>query len=141
MCLKLSTQHYQALLEHATKDSKLECCGYLLGYSQQNQNILNSIYPMRNAHSFPQTHFAFVPQEQLQVFHHCKSQNLQIIGIYHSHPSSPPIPSKEDLRFAYFEELSFLIISLQYGINLASYRISHNHTREERIEILGNSLR
>ena len=49
---------------------------------------------MQNIHPSPTRHFSFSPQEQLRVLK--EFSHLQIIGIYHSHPLSPPTPSQED---------------------------------------------
>lgn len=140
MQLVLSQTHLDELLSHATQTPHLECCGYLLGLAKNQDNLLQSIIPMNNVHPTPCTHFAFSPFDQLKVAQSIRNTDLQIIGIYHSHPSSPPIPSSEDKRFAFFANQSFFIISLQDGITFASYRIKTNELKEEKIKI-SNFLR
>lgn len=135
MQLVLSQAHLDELLSHATQIPHLECCGYLLGLVKNQDNLLQSIIPMQNAHPTPRTHFAFSPLDQLKVAQSIRNTNLQIIGIYHSHPSSPPTPSEEDKRFAFFTNQSFFIISLQNGITFASYRINANEVKKEKIMI------
>lgn len=139
MRLILSSQHIQELKKLAAQDPHLECCGYLLGSIQGQDNILHTIVPMQNIHPAPHTHFTFSPHDQIKVAQIIKKMPLQIIGIYHSHPSSPPLPSSQDLEFAFFAHHSFLIISLQNGITFASFRINAKKVQEERIEILHTS--
>ncbi|MCE3047079.1 M67 family metallopeptidase [Helicobacter kayseriensis] len=127
---------YSQLIQEAKHHFPQECCGYLLGSTQGQNNLLQSYIPMPNTHKTPQTHFAFDPLDQLQAFGILKQKRLQIIGVFHSHPNSPPIPSQEDLRFSFFVTQSFLIISLKNGITFASYRINAHKAKKEKIEIL-----
>lgn len=94
------------------------------------------VYPMQNIHPLPKEHFSFSPKEQLKVLR--EFPHLQIIGIYHSHPSSEPIPSQEDKEYMYFETYSNLIISLKDGIAFASYRKIKQEVLNE--EVVLNTL-
>jgi proteasome lid subunit RPN8/RPN11 len=38
---------------------------------------------------------------------------IEILAIYHSHPTSEPVPSRTDLARNYYEEAIHFIISLQ----------------------------
>jgi proteasome lid subunit RPN8/RPN11 len=37
---------------------------------------------------------------------------LEVLAVYHSHPTSPPLPSKKDLARNYSEDVISMIISL-----------------------------
>lgn len=143
-----STLHSQ-LIAHALQTPTQECCGYLLGtttppkhtsqyqsHSTPHTHYLFQLYPLPNTHPNPQHFFAFSPLSQLQVFTYLKTQqNLQIIGIYHSHPTSPPILSQTDKSYIFSPYQSNLIISLKDGIKIASYRIINQKILKENIQI------
>lgn len=136
MQLILTQKHLKQLISYVKKDPSLETCGYLLGFSSKENHYLSHIFPMKNIHSEPKNHFSFSPYDQLKVFKLTKAQSLQIIGIFHSHPHSPPLLSQEDLKYIFSPNQSNLIISLKNGIHFASYRLALHQIKEERIKIL-----
>ena len=129
--LLIPSNLWEKILSHAKEQSPKECCGYLLGEVKGKSNILLEVFPMQNIHPSPTRHFSFSPQEQLRVLK--EFSHLQIIGIYHSHPLSPPTPSQEDKAYMFFETYSNLIISLQNGISFASYRKIQDKTLAESV--------
>ena len=52
------------------------------------------------------------PKEQLQAVKDMRSKGYQMLGNWHSHPSSPSWPSEEDIKLAYDSKASYTIISL-----------------------------
>lgn len=136
MQLMLRQHHLNELLSYAQKNPTFESCAYLLGTSDDKNNQLKQIIPMSNVHPSAEHFFAFSPNEQLRVFHLLQKLRLQIIGIFHSHPHSPPILSDEDLKYIFFPNQSNLILSLKNGPLFASYRLISDQIKEERIRIL-----
>lgn len=133
MQLLIPSPLWEQILAHAKSQAPKECCGYMLGRSEGESNILTHFYAMSNIHPQPKEHFSFSPAEQLKVLR--EFSHLQIIGIYHSHPCSKPIPSQEDRAFMFFETYSNLIISLQGGISFASYRKINQEVQSESVKI------
>lgn len=136
MQLILTQTHLHELISYIKKDPLLESCGYLLGFSSKEDHYLTHIFPMKNIHKEPKDHFAFSPHDQLKAFQFLKTQSLQIIGVFHSHPQSPPILSEEDLKYIFSPHQSNLVVSLQNGTHFASYRLALDQIKEERIKIL-----
>ncbi|HEB01922.1 MAG TPA: M67 family peptidase, partial [Nitrospirae bacterium] len=64
--------------------------------------------------------YSFDSTEQLRVMKEMESRGLKLVGIYHSHPDSPPIPSLTDIRRAFFPgtrepnfpDAAYMIVSL-----------------------------
>ena len=54
------------------------------------------------------------PRELLQAQKFARSQHWNIVGIYHSHPDHPAVPSERDRLFAW-SEYSYLIVSVEEG--------------------------
>lgn len=127
---------WEKILSHAKGEAPKECCGYLLGRMEGESNVVEEVFAMQNTHPQPKEHFSFSSKEQLKVLR--EYSHLQIIGIYHSHPSSDPIPSQEDEEYMYFQTYSNLIISLKNGITFASYRKIKQEVLNE--EVVLNTL-
>lgn len=47
-----------------------------------------------------------------QVFQIISNRGEQLVGIYHSHPIAPPYPSREDIEYAPYSDVAYLILSL-----------------------------
>jgi len=92
-----------------------ECCGFLLGQEDAKGNKLAvSIRPVQNAKPGDKTRrFEIAPLDYLNAEQYATEQGLLLIGIYHSHPNHPSIPSEQD-RLAAQPYFSYIILSV-YG--------------------------
>jgi proteasome lid subunit RPN8/RPN11 len=79
-------------------------------------------------------HFSFDPREQFGVLKEARSQGLQIIANYHSHPESPARPSEEDIRLAFDPDIIYIILSLQEKDNPVIKAFSIKEGIVEQIE-------
>ena len=70
-------------------------------------------YPVANISATPAKLFAMDPARQIAAMRGMRDRGEQLFAIYHSHPSSPPLPSAVDLEQANYPETLYLIISLQ----------------------------
>lgn len=88
---------YQTMLEDVIRRAPEEACGIVAGRNMQASHL----YVVTNElHS--QVAFRMHPQEQISVFLDLERQELEMLAIYHSHPSGPKVPSETDLaEFAY----------------------------------------
>lgn len=81
------------------------------------------------------------PADLLRIQKQARHQGLEIIGIYHSHPDHPAVPSECDRRLAW-PVYSYLIASVRGGqvVDLQSWRLNdHQQFESEEIKILGSS--
>lgn len=97
------------IAEHALSEAPNEACGILAG---TREHISRAI-PLENASDAPARHFRFDPKEQLEALKSIDAADLAWVGVYHSHPNTPPIPSPEDIAAAVDSSLLQLIISLE----------------------------
>ena len=58
--------------------------------------------------------FEISPRDYLKAEQYAAIQGLELLGIYHSHPNHPAIPSIHDHKVAW-EGFSYLIVSVQEG--------------------------
>ncbi|ODP29143.1 hypothetical protein PTI45_01654 [Paenibacillus nuruki] len=83
----------QLLTDHMSSSLSSEVCGVLLGRKAAGGMRIESYRKLRNVAPDPLHHFLFDPIEWVQ----CCYQETDLIGIFHSHPLSAPIPSSTDL--------------------------------------------
>ncbi|MCK4911846.1 MAG: M67 family metallopeptidase [Thermodesulfovibrionales bacterium] len=95
--LVISREHLDAVIAHSRSDLPNEACGFLFG----RQGRVEQVRPILNTDPSPVS-YSFDSSEQFRVMGEMESQGLELLGIYHSHPESPPIPSLTDIRRAFF---------------------------------------
>ena len=78
------------------------------------------------------------PEMMLKVQKEARDRNLDIIGVYHSHPDHPAVPSECDRRLAW-PVYSYVIVSVTAGKaeNFLSWRLNDDHQfQSEAVKIL-----
>lgn len=81
-----------------------EACGLLAGVGEEVRLVL----PVRNEAASP-VRFRMDPREQLAAFRRIEEEGLQLLGIYHSHPTGPDHLSPTDLAEAAYPEAAYLV--------------------------------
>lgn len=93
----LPSQTRARLLEVARSSLPNEACGYIAGLiDAHGQREARFVWPVRNAAQSP-VRFALDGQEMIDAEVEIERKGLSIVGIFHSHPTSPPRPSSSDL--------------------------------------------
>lgn len=93
--------------EEAAQALTQECCGVLGG----RDGIITHIFPATNAHSEPAAAYEIAPQELFRVMKEIRAANLQLVGIYHSHPRGENRPSRSDVERAFYPDTPYFILS------------------------------
>ena len=93
--VRITQQVIEDMLAHARQEAPNECCGLLVG---DRQSIERSVRA-RNRETVP-TRFLIDPEDHLAAIHAARASNSRVVGAYHSHPASPPIPSPSDIAEA-----------------------------------------
>jgi proteasome lid subunit RPN8/RPN11 len=98
--------------EHGVRDYPYECCGLLLGRFAATGKIVSETYPISNAReeSAKRNRFLITPEELLKGESYARTNDLEVVGFYHSHPDSPAVPSQYDLEHAW-PTYSYIIVS------------------------------
>ena len=97
---------------HGISDYPYECCGLLLGRFGPDGKTVTETFPISNAReeSAKRNRFLITPEELLRGEQYARSNNLEVVGFYHSHPDSPAVPSQYDLEHAW-PTYSYIIVS------------------------------
>lgn len=130
--LRIPKNIHDDIIAHAKEGFPLEVCGILGG----KVGVISAIYRMTNTDQSNE-HFMMDPKEQFAVIKALRSQGLEMLAIYHSHPETPARPSEEDIRLALTPGVSYIIASLDDSAETAvkSFRISGGTVQPEPIEI------
>jgi proteasome lid subunit RPN8/RPN11 len=100
------------MLWHALAEQPLECCGLLAGVVREDGvGEVRLRYPLLNAAASP-IEFESEPRSHLSADRDINRQGWEVLAIYHSHPTSEPIPSRKDLERSWSEDVVNFIISL-----------------------------
>lgn len=113
--LRLNKKTIAAIHDHGITCYPFEGCGLLLGRVEGEFNIVEDIFPVPN--SWPEekertVRFRISDGDMLQAELAAAARDLDIVGIFHSHPDSPPIASPRDLAWAAWPGHSYLITEI-----------------------------
>ena len=122
------------LTAQAQQDAPNETCGYLLGTSGQEGDVVSENYRMENIDHSPE-HFSFAPKDQFAALKYARSKGLKILANWHSHPASPSRPSQEDLRLANDPTSRYAILSLHEGVHLNSFKILNGEVVDKEVHL------
>jgi proteasome lid subunit RPN8/RPN11 len=89
---------------HAREAWPQECCGLLIGTPDEIAFAVRA----SNRAADPQRRYVIDPQDHFAAIRLAREKGLEVVGAYHSHPGSQPVPSETD-RAEAFENFVFMI--------------------------------
>ena len=122
------------MIDQAQQDAPNETCGYLLGTTGPDGDVVTENYWMENIDHSAE-HFSFAPKDQFAALKYARSHGLRILANWHSHPASPSRPSQEDLRLANDPSIRYAILSLHEGIHLNSFKILNAEVVDKEVHL------
>lgn len=130
--ITLRSAHFDFLVRIAKESLPLECCAFLLG-SGENDFLVHEILPMKNVDE-SKFSFSIEPEQLMYAYGLAEKKKLQIVGIFHSHPSKP-VPSLTDVRFMEINPVVWLIYSTITN-QLKGYIYDDDHVIEVCVRIM-----
>ena len=128
--------HIQTLMqEDALQAFPDECCGFLFGTEDSDDRIFKDILVVNNAkEGDKRRRFEISAKDYLKAERYASDRDLTLLGVYHSHPNHPAIPSEHD-RVAAQPYFSYIIVSVydREIKNCRSWRLSDDEQFEEEI--------
>jgi proteasome lid subunit RPN8/RPN11 len=115
------------MIAHARREHPNECCGLLAG----SGDLIDQCVPARNIRASA-TRYLIDPQDHFALIRRLRGTSRQILGAYHSHPSSPAVPSATDLAEAQYPDFVWVIVSLAdpNAPDVRAYRIDAGRFEE-----------
>ena len=97
---------------HARSLDPVECCGIMAGTTAGEDAHVTHIYQIKNEDNSNISYF-MEPKELLWVHKNMRSNQLDLLVIYHSHTHTQAYPSATDVRLAFYPDAHYMIISLE----------------------------
>lgn len=142
--LSLAPEAEQYILQQLEADFPNEGCGFFYG-TEENEGQLRYVLlaeaVINSKEGDQRRRFEISPLDYMKAEKKALELGLNLLGIYHSHPNHPAIPSIHDLKQAvpYF---SYIILSVQEGqaAELTSWRLNEERGEFEAEEVKRNNL-
>lgn len=141
--MKVPESILDAIRAHGRETYPEECCGFLLGSSTAEGNVVTSLYRVDNKHEKDRDRrYTITPQDYVRADHEAGKNGLDIVGTYHSHPDHPARPSQTDLNEATFAGFTYVIVSVHRGepVDLTAWTLAEDRSQflSEAIEVQRN---
>ena len=85
----------QSMLAHAREQAPRECCGLLVG---RGTTVIRAVRA-RNLDPTA-TRYLINPEDHFAAIRAARAEGCEVVGAYHSHPASAPVPSATDISEA-----------------------------------------
>jgi proteasome lid subunit RPN8/RPN11 len=113
--IRIEPEPWRQMVEHARATYPNECCGAMLGAIADGEKLVRIALPLENAYGgAQQSRYELRPEDLLRADREARSRNLDLIGIYHSHPDCGAYFSDTDLKNS-CPWYSFVVLSIQKG--------------------------
>ena len=116
---------------HARAGLPNEACGILAG----RDGCVERFFPALPDEPSP-FYYRIESRDQIRIMNEIDEAGLDLIGIYHSHTSSPAFPSRTDAEQAFWPDAVYVIVSLASpDADVRGYRIRDMELTEEELVI------
>ena len=129
--LTLSKHHWQEMLKHVDTHAPLEACGLLAGKDARVENVIL----IRNQ-SQSRLRFVMDPYEQLRAFDWIESHHLDLVGIFHSHPTGPEAVSPTDIAEAAYPVVHVILARKNGEWHARGFWIENGVSQEVSLELI-----
>ena len=112
-CIVLAQKEKDKLIAHAIEQQPSESCAMLFGKKVGDDWNVKEVFLTQNMDN-SQTNFTISPEELLKGYQVAQKNQLEVVGVFHSHPNSDAIPSNTDKKFMQNNPVPWIIFS---GVN------------------------
>ena len=109
-CIVLTQKEKDTLVAHAIEKQPSESCAMLLGKKVGDTWNVKEVFLTQNIDN-SQTNFTISPEELLKGYQLAEKMNLELVGVFHSHPNSNAAPSDTDRKFMQNNPVPWIIFS------------------------------
>ena len=135
----LTKEHIREIEAHGERTFPHECGGMIIGHFDAEKGKRTvELLPMENAMDAAEQHnrVLILPKDVLRAERYARSQKLDVIGYYHSHPDHPAIPSQFDLDHA-LPVWTYIIVSVESGkaVDTRAWEMENDRSKFNEEEI------
>jgi proteasome lid subunit RPN8/RPN11 len=117
--LQIPSDLHEAIRQHGVDTYPYEGCGLLLGRADEGVNMVTAVRPLPNVwpdEEEKRERFRIAEDDWRDVEIEAMLDDLDVIGVFHSHPDHPPVASPRDLAWAAWPGYSYLITKISGGL-------------------------
>ncbi len=125
----------QRLEQWAATDYPHEACGVLVGAQRDDEVQIQRVVQVRNMNTDrARDRFELNGEDLLRVDAEAEAEGLDIVGIWHTHPDHPALPSETDRAWAW-QGWSYVILAVDRGrvVDLCCWRLVDGQFQEETV--------
>jgi proteasome lid subunit RPN8/RPN11 len=129
--LILRRSHWQAMRRHVSRHFPLEACGLLAGKNERVEMALGIPNADRS-----RVRFRMEAGAQWRAFQRMEAAGLELVGIYHSHPNGPELPSETDIAESMYPVAQIILYRVKGRWQARAFRIEGGKVNEITLEYL-----
>jgi len=135
--LRMTEQEQQEIRHIAECIYPYECCGFLIGNSEDGMKRVERVEVAENQrYDSPANRFLITPEQFRKIENDLRDNGGEILGFFHSHPDVEARPSSYDLNHAW-PWYSYVIVSVRDGssVGFTSWQLEDDRSsfRQEQI--------
>jgi proteasome lid subunit RPN8/RPN11 len=113
--IRIEPAPWASMVAHAQAAYPNECCGAMLGSTGDGVKLVSEALALANAFEGAQAaRYELRPEDLLAADRAARERQMELIGIYHSHPDCDAYFSQTDLKNS-CPWYSFVVLSIQGG--------------------------
>ena len=131
--IRLTNDAREIMFNDAGQTFPDECCGFMYGREEDGVRVISKALAIDNAATENRKRrFVISPKDYMKGEQFAADNNVDLLGIYHSHPNHPAVPSEHD-RVAAQPWFSYVIFSVsEDGVkNVRSWLLNEQEQFEE----------
>jgi [CysO sulfur-carrier protein]-S-L-cysteine hydrolase len=131
--LYLEKRYLSEIVSHAQAEAPNECCGILTGKNSRVTRLYRTI----NAEHSP-VRYSVDLNDLVKVYQDIGENGWELLAIYHSHVHKEAYPSPVDIKYAYFPQAYYIIISLKDPLQpvARAFIIRKGEVTEQELEVV-----
>ncbi len=129
--ITLTKEQLQKMIAHVDSHMPLEACGLLAGRDSKVEIVLEVTNQAQS-----EVRFVMDPIEQLNAFEWIDSNKLDLIGIFHSHPTGPETVSPTDIAQAAYAVTYIILARVDAAWRARGFWIEDGGFREVTLLVL-----
>ncbi len=113
--IRIEQEAWDRMVAHARATYPNECCGAMLGVSENGEKIVTAAIELDNTFEGGQRdRYELRPEDLLNADREARKRGIDVIGIFHSHPDCDAYFSATDLKNS-CPWYSFVVLSIKHG--------------------------
>ncbi len=136
--IRIEKAAWEVMIAHAEATFPNECCGAMLGEVDGETKTVKAALALENSWNGPQAQrYELRPEDLLNADREARRREMDLIGIFHSHPDCEAYFSETDLKNS-CPWYSFVVLSVRAGRfdHANSFLPNAEQTRADKEELM-----